>query len=84
VPPIALHINSLVPATVGRTSRLYEILTRERAISTESLCRHTDTSSVVAQFLTGVIVGILIGLALAPLLRSWLLWQHARASERDR
>jgi hypothetical protein len=33
---------------------------------------------MVAQFLAGVIVGVLIGLAVAPLLRSWILWQIAK------
>jgi hypothetical protein len=33
---------------------------------------------VIAQFLAGVIVGVLIGLALAPLLRSWILWQMTK------
>jgi hypothetical protein len=56
-----------------------------QAISTESLCRRFDTSRVIAHFLTGVIVGLLLGLALAPFLRSWILWQQARAwDERDR
>jgi hypothetical protein len=30
---------------------------------------------MVGQFLAGIIVGVLIGLALAPLLRSWILWR---------
>ena len=56
-----------------------------RPISTESLCARFDTSSVVAQFIAGVIVGLLLGLALAPFLRSWLLWQQAKAwQQRDR
>lgn len=38
---------------------------------------------MVGQFLAGVIVGILIGLTLAPLLRSWVLWQIAK-TWRDR
>lgn len=33
---------------------------------------------MVAQFLAGVIVGVLIGLALAPVLRSWISWQIAK------
>jgi hypothetical protein len=33
---------------------------------------------MVAQFLAGVIVGALIGLALAPLLRSWMSWQMTK------
>lgn len=33
---------------------------------------------MVAEFLAGVIVGVLIGLAIAPLLRSWILWQTAK------
>ena len=32
---------------------------------------------MVVQFLTGVIVGVLIGLAISPLLREWVLWQRA-------
>lgn len=52
---------------------------RDRAISTESLCRHSDTSLVVVEFLTGVIVGVLIGLAAAPFLQAWLLWRQSRA-----
>jgi hypothetical protein len=35
---------------------------------------------MVAQFLAGVIFGILIGLALAPLLRSWIAWQMTKSS----
>jgi hypothetical protein len=30
---------------------------------------------VIAEFLAGLIVGVLIGLALAPVLRAWILWQ---------
>jgi len=30
---------------------------------------------MVAEFLAGVIVGVLIGLTLAPVLRSWIVWQ---------
>jgi hypothetical protein len=33
---------------------------------------------MVGQFLAGVIVGVLIGLALAPVLRSWILWQMTK------
>jgi hypothetical protein len=56
-----------------------------RAISTESLWRPIDTSRVVAYFLTGLIIGVLLGLAVAPFLRSWLMWHQARAwDERDR
>ena len=33
---------------------------------------------MVAEFLAGVIVGVLIGLAIAPVLRSWILWQTAK------
>jgi hypothetical protein len=33
---------------------------------------------MVAEFLAGVIVGVLIGLTLAPVLRSWILWQMAK------
>ncbi len=39
---------------------------------------------MVGQFLAGVIVGVLIGLALAPLLRSWISWRIAKvAHERE-
>lgn len=34
---------------------------------------------MVTEFLTGVIVGLLIGLALAPVLRSWIAWQMTKA-----
>jgi hypothetical protein len=30
---------------------------------------------LVAYFVAGLIVGTLLGLALAPVLRSWILWQ---------
>lgn len=51
---------------------------RGAAISTESLWRRIDTPNVTAHFLTGVILGVLIGLAIAPFLRSWILWRQAR------
>jgi F0F1-type ATP synthase assembly protein I len=58
---------------------------RELEISTESLCRTPDASSMVAQFLAGVIVGVLLGLALMPFLRSWILWRRTNElAERDR
>ncbi|MGH7859272.1 MAG: hypothetical protein ACREQY_18250 [Candidatus Binatia bacterium] len=34
---------------------------------------------MVGEFLVGLIVGVLLGLALAPLLRAWMLWQMASA-----
>jgi hypothetical protein len=34
---------------------------------------------MVGQFLAGVIVGVLIGLALAPVLRSWISWQVVKS-----
>ncbi len=33
---------------------------------------------MAAPFLTGILVGLLIGLAIAPLLRSWVLWHMLR------
>jgi hypothetical protein len=33
---------------------------------------------MVAEFLAGLIVGVLLGLTLAPILRSWILWQVVR------
>ncbi len=39
---------------------------------------------MIAHFLTGLLVGVLIGLAIAPILRSWILWQTVRAwDDRD-
>jgi hypothetical protein len=32
---------------------------------------------VLGEFLAGVIIGVLIGLTLAPVLRSWIAWQVA-------
>lgn len=34
---------------------------------------------MVGEFFVGLIVGVLLGLALAPLLRAWMLWQMAGA-----
>lgn len=34
---------------------------------------------MVAEFLAGVIVGILIGLAVAPVLRAWVIQQTVRS-----
>lgn len=34
---------------------------------------------MIGQFLAGLIVGVLLGLAIAPLLRAWILWQTAAA-----
>ena len=57
----------------------------DQTISTGSLCGSFETSLVIAHFLTGVIVGLLLGLALAPFLRSWILWQQAKEwDERDK
>ncbi|MEX2393071.1 MAG: hypothetical protein WD826_01195 [Actinomycetota bacterium] len=40
---------------------------------------------MIAQFLAGVIVGALLGLAIAPFLRAWLLWRRTNElAERDR
>jgi hypothetical protein len=30
---------------------------------------------MIAEFIAGLLVGTLLGLALAPLLRSWVLWK---------
>jgi hypothetical protein len=37
---------------------------------------------VVANFVAGVLVGTLLGLALAPLVRSWLAWKTVEESRR--
>lgn len=34
---------------------------------------------MVAEFLAGVIVGVLIGLAIAPVLRTWIQWKVAQS-----
>jgi hypothetical protein len=38
---------------------------------------------MVAEFLAGVLVGMLAGLALAPLLRSWVLWRMSEPWRRQ-
>jgi hypothetical protein len=30
---------------------------------------------IVANFLAGLLIGVLLGLAVAPVLRSWLMWK---------
>lgn len=65
----------------------------ERAVFTEPLRRPAESllhpyatasrlESMVAEFLAGVIVGVLIGLAIAPVLRTWILWQTAKSMSR--
>lgn len=47
---------------------------------------------IVANFLAGVLVGALLGLAVAPVLRAWITWrtvedarrQHERARDDER
>lgn len=67
------------------TRRPYGIFTHKAGIPTAPLRRPADTPGVIVQFLTGLIVGVLIGLAIAPVLQSWLVWQEARRwDDRDR
>jgi hypothetical protein len=44
-------------------------------IRINSLRVPADTPIVIAQFLAGVLVGVLLGLAAAPFLRAWVSWK---------
>jgi hypothetical protein len=38
---------------------------------------------LVANFAAGVLVGVLLGLALAPVLRAWVLWKSVEETRRS-
>jgi hypothetical protein len=55
---------------------LYEILMHIGLILISSLHARFDTRRViVANFIAGMLVGTLLGLALAPIVRAWLAWK---------
>jgi len=58
---------------------------RNAHILTSSLHARLDTRLViVANFIAGLLVGTLLGLAIAPILRAWLAWktlEEARGAE---
>jgi hypothetical protein len=41
-----------------------------------------DTSRMLTQLFTGLIVGFLIGLAVAPFLRAWIEWRQIHEVEK--
>ena len=43
---------------------------------------HIDTSHMLTQLFTGLVVGFLIGLAVAPFLRAWIEWRQIQEIEK--
>jgi hypothetical protein len=56
----------------------------KRAITTTSLWSPIDASTMLAHFLSGVIIGVLLGLLLAPVLHQWILWQYTKSWDHER